>query len=131
MKGFILSKTSITLILTLIMLSVFAPAVLNAADELVKRGVFVQAEQIAGLVNVMQASPSNTFHAFQLPKGECRLELNSLHVNLTMNRQTAIKDIVIAGSVAESSAACGEESKTVYVKKCRGRVLIEETQGCG
>lgn len=131
MKGYILSKTTIVLILTLVLVGAFAAPVSDVTEEFVRRSAFLQAEQVAGLVNVLQASPAGTSHIYYLPKGECELTTNQLLVNLTAGKQTAIKEVVKNEAVlADSSIKCDKgREKPLYIKRCGNKILVSEAAG--
>lgn len=127
MKGFILSKTTITLLLTLILLGAFTPAILGAVDELIKRSLFIHAEQITGLINIAQSSPSGTSHKYILQKGECTVNITKVSVNLTSGKKTTIKEIISHVGVADSEIKCNrDEDKAFYIKRCGDKVFVDE-----
>ena len=129
MKGFIISKTIIILMLTLIMLGAFAPAIAGSLDEYIKRTLFVQTEQMAGLINVMQASPSGTSHKFFLPKGECELTVTNGVINLTQNKNSIVREIISHMVVEDKKILCIKgEDKVFYIKRCGDRIFIDERE---
>ncbi len=132
MKGFIISKTMITLMITLILLGAFAPAITGSLDEYIKRTLFLQTEQIVGLINVAEASPSGTSHKFFLPKGECELTIASGVINLTQDKSSAVREAISHIEIENKKISCNKaEDKIFYIKRCGDKILIDEQQrGC-
>ena len=131
MKGFVLAKTTITLTLTIIILIAFAPTILGTVNEVIRRGALSQAEQVAGIINVLQASPSGSSHRYILKEGDCVLKTNSVYVNFTAAKLSASKDIINYVQVEDGEIKCeAKNDKAVFIKRCGDRIKIEEIWGC-
>lgn len=132
MKGiFVPWRTSIELLLTLVLLIILFPALLGEVDEFVRRSVAIQADQITGIINILQASPSGTSHMYILQKGECELTINRLAVNFTSGKESIVKEVISHVPIEGTGIRCEKaEDKIVYFKRCKDKIFADITQGC-
>jgi hypothetical protein len=131
MKGIFTMKTMVFLLVLFILILVFARPLSDVIDEAVRRSILIQAESIAGSVNVLQASPHGTYQKIIFQKGECRLKLAPLQVNLSIGKTNAIKEIASHAEIKESSIDCSkEEDRAFYLKKCGNTVMLETKREC-
>ncbi len=85
--------TYITVFLTIVMLVFFIQVVFGSIDDNVRTSSKINAEQIAGIINILQSSPSNTSYTINLPKMDCLIKITKNSVIFINPKSDGLKTL--------------------------------------
>ena len=117
MKGFGPTVTLIIVIVTLVFIAGFLIyAYLGPPAEATKQSTRLTAEQIAGMINMLQTSPSIAKHTLELPD-KCIINIDGSVVKVTMERKSSISGIIRTDiTVKPSEINCAKTGKAYFVR---------------
>ena len=128
MKGFAFS-TFIFVVLTLIIVMGFLlPSLITSRARAIETSAALNAEEIVGIINLLQTSPQGTMHQYYLPKTECEIKINNNIV--TVSIKSGRKESYSLGhiqhvDVAESTEECDpKKDKVIYFARCEKTVVM-------
>jgi hypothetical protein len=136
MKGFVL-WTLIGIILLFAFLVVAVPMVYGSVGNAVRVSALINAEQVVGIVNIMESSPVASSYKFFLPDADCKISLKSGNGIAVLNFSVSVGDKqeylteVIERNVTIHMPAEGIKCETgrekeIYFMRCGNRIEISE-----
>lgn len=124
MKGLTI-VTLIVLILTLVMFVGFLVHVLfGVTNESIKQRTSMNANEIAGVINLIQTSPPGTFHIIDLDKN-CAVEVHADNVTVTIEKRSS-KAGIIKTALAVEPANLECKDGAAYVMRCGDTIKIAQ-----
>lgn len=97
----------------------------------------INSEKIAGIINILQASPTKTTQTYFMPEGECSIDIRTYGglsiINFTETsfevQRSAVKEPIMTEIVIDDfTAQCAEDEKKVYFQRCFDRIKISEQE---
>ncbi len=127
----LMMSTIIMLVAGAMIIMTFVPLVLGASDRAVFESSRIQAEQIASIINSVQAAPDGFSHEYLLPKKQCTLRISDYFIEMETTK--GVSDVYTFGlvqtdvTVADVEIKCDQtQSKLVYFIKCKNTVELRE-----
>lgn len=127
MKG--LTIVTLMLIITLLVATAgFLVYVLFGSAELsTKQQARLTAEQVAGIINMMQASPSTAMHTLEL-QGKCTIVIQPPTVTVTIEKKLSTAGIIKTDvNIRPADLKC-EKTGRIYFIRCPDYIEVAETQ---
>ncbi|MFC2143437.1 hypothetical protein ACFLQN_03490 [Candidatus Aenigmatarchaeota archaeon] len=131
------------MILTLGIFIGIVPVTFSMVGETFRIDARINVEEIVGIINFLESSPTKTQQSYFLPKSECLLTIKNYDgfaiVNLTVKmpygerNQTAIGYPIIPDNVQivsnEEGIMCSDSGeKRIFIQRCENEITITETE---
>lgn len=138
MKGIL--WTFVTVILIAILLTVLFPSYIGAVGSSVRISALINAEQMAGIVNVLESSPHNAQYKFFLPNGDCTVSIKAVSGIAVLNfsatlfeKEEHIVEIIersvnISGTPAEGIKCAQGFEKPIYFARVGNVIRVSENE---
>lgn len=133
-KGLVL-WTYMIIFLTLVAIYFYVSNVIGAFSESARTSAALHSDKMAGVINVLQASPSVTCNTYFLPKMKCKIRIDSMRVNFT-DEVNKISDItyylqapasVKLGSSKLIEISCDpSREKVLHMARCSNEIIISD-----
>lgn len=134
MKGFALWTTILVIFTVIIVMTLLLPSLITSGSKVVEASAALNAEEISGIINLLQTAPAGTVHQYSLPKAECEINIghNSVTVSLTSRRkETYTLGYIQNIDVAEGTENCDpKKEKIIYFVRCEKSVVMSQSSAC-
>ncbi|MBI2971240.1 MAG: hypothetical protein HYY37_02355 [Candidatus Aenigmarchaeota archaeon] len=118
---------SLAVVLIVVGFFIWSGTIGPSLDEQLRGQAALNAQQIAGIINVLQASPSGTTHAYHLPARECKVKIG-IQVNFSIDEGVShVTDYIRTPAALEQyEFDCDEQrEKTLTFSRADGRITIQ------
>ncbi len=128
-KGLVLKD----LIILIVMLVMFAASIVIAINSMSKEAreqkAMMSANEIAGIINMMQASPKGTFHAVSLEKS-CTVSVTPESVTVTLDKVSKKAGVIKTSLIVEPKTLQCKDG-AAYVMRCEDTIKVSQrTRPC-
>ena len=134
MKGFALWTTILVILTLIIAMTFLLPSLITSRSKVVELSAALNAEEISGIINLLQTAPVGTVHQYSLPKTECKIKIgyNSVTVSVTSGRkETYTLGYIQNVDVTESTENCDPKNeKIIYFVRCERSVVMSQSGAC-
>lgn len=136
MKGLTLTSLILIIVVLVLTASLFVPVLFGTADESAKQSTRLTAQHIAGIINMLEASPSIAMHTVELP-GMCTINIDTSQVTVSMEKRGSVVPVPLgkvsgkAGIIKTSadirpiSIECKNTGRA-YFMRCLNKIEISE-----
>ena len=132
MKGVYLT-TFVLIFLTLVFMFYLYRNFSATADASTESITSLQAQQIAGIINILQATEGDSTQIYTLPKGNCEIKISNsvTFVQYSGNEKVSTTYGVIRTDVEikESSIKCDPlKDKSLFIRRCGSQIEVTEIE---
>ena len=132
MKGLLL-WTFILTVLTVIGLTFLLGFVILSKSRALETSAALNAEEISGVINLLQAAQPGTVHQYTLPQTECEIKIDDISVTVSMKAGRKgthslgyIKQQSI--DVVDGTETCDpKKDKIIYLVRCKNTVAMSQS----
>jgi len=139
MRGILWTLVSVILILAF--LTFLIPTLFGAVGNAVQVNAVINAEQMAGIINILESSPANGQYKFFLPDADCKVQLKTkngiavLNFSITLGtEQQHLVEIIENGVSVSLLPQSGQEGiecdkgreKPLYFARLNNNIFISE-----